>query len=147
MFTGKWFSQSISGHIKNYYNRIWGQGIGDHIGLQTCWRHILPWTGWTNEEAAYKFLCWTEDNCEPAEKWAKIIEALTTLDKNNTIRELRLDERLSAAAKVNKKEQFGWSPDKPPSLPNLILVRRNLLLSLCFHYKEFFNRYEIKWNL
>ena len=81
--------------------------------------------------AAYKYLCWTEDNYDPAEKWEKIIEALAALDKNNTIRELRLEERLSAAAKVNKKEQFGWSPDKPPSLPNLILVHKNLLLTVC----------------
>ena len=39
-------------------------------------------------EAAYKFLCWTEDNYGPVEKWEKIIEALETLEKNTTIKEL-----------------------------------------------------------
>ena len=48
-------------------------------------------------EAAYKLLRWTEDNCRPVEKWEKIIEALTTLEKINTILELGLQERLDTA--------------------------------------------------
>ena len=47
--------------------------------------------------AAYKFLCWTEDNYSPEEKWEKIIEALEALEKNMTIQNLRLEERLAAA--------------------------------------------------
>ena len=48
-------------------------------------------------DAAYRFLYWTEDKYLAEEKWEKIIEALTILEKNNTIRELHLEERLTAA--------------------------------------------------
>ena len=48
-------------------------------------------------DAAYKFLCWTEDNYGPVEKWEKIIEALKELEKNTTIKELNLEQRLAAA--------------------------------------------------
>ena len=48
-------------------------------------------------DAVYKFLCWTKDNYSPAERWEKIVEALTTLEKNNAILELGLQERLAAA--------------------------------------------------
>ena len=54
-------------------------------------------TNYDVRDVAYRFLCWAEDNCGPVEKWVKIIEALTQLEKNNTILELGLQERLAAA--------------------------------------------------
>ena len=48
-------------------------------------------------DAAYRFLSWTEDNCGPVEKWEKIVEAMKVLEKNTTVRELGLEERLTAA--------------------------------------------------
>ena len=50
--------------------------------------------------AAYRFLSWTEDNCGPVEKWEKIIEALRVLEKNTTIAELDLEERLATAKRI-----------------------------------------------
>ena len=47
--------------------------------------------------AAYRFLSWTEDNYGPVEKWEKIIETLRVLEKNTTIQELCLEERLEEA--------------------------------------------------
>ena len=47
-------------------------------------------------DAAYEFLCWTDEKYGSVEKWEKIIEALTTLGMNNTIIELGLQERLAA---------------------------------------------------
>ena len=53
-------------------------------------------------DAAYRFLCWAEDNCEPVEKWQRIIGALKTLGKNTIIIELGLANKLEAAKrKVN----------------------------------------------
>ena len=52
-------------------------------------------------EAAYKFLRWTKDNYGPVEMWEKIIEAMKKLEKNTTIQELGLQERLVAAERVN----------------------------------------------
>ena len=52
-------------------------------------------------EAAYEFLCWTKDNYASVEMWEKLIEAMKQLEKNNTIKELGLQERL-VAAKIAK---------------------------------------------
>ena len=52
-------------------------------------------TNFDVRDAAYKFLCWTEESYGPEEKWEKIIEALKTLEKNKTIKELGLEERLA----------------------------------------------------
>ena len=47
--------------------------------------------------AAYRFLCWAEENYSLVEKWQKIIEAMTTLEKNQAILEFGLVEKLEAA--------------------------------------------------
>ena len=60
-------------------------------------------------KAAYEFLCFADNNYTCVEKWGKIIEALTALGKNTTIKELRLEEQLTAA-KVNSLE----NPKKTP---------------------------------
>ena len=52
-------------------------------------------------KAAYKFLRWTKDIYEPVKMWEKIIEGMEELKKNNTIKELALQERL-VAAKIAK---------------------------------------------
>ena len=52
-------------------------------------------------DPAYKFLRWTKENYGPVEIWEKIIEAMKQLEKNNTIKELGLQERL-VAAKIAK---------------------------------------------
>ena len=54
-------------------------------------------TNYDVRDAAYRFLYWAEEKYSPPEKFEKIIEALTTLEKNNTIRELGLQEHLAAA--------------------------------------------------
>ena len=52
-------------------------------------------------EVAYKFLRWTKDNYGSVAMWEKIIEGMEELKKNNTIKELGLQERLAAAKGVN----------------------------------------------
>ena len=59
-------------------------------------------------DAAYKFLCWTKDNCGPVERWEKIIEALETIEKNNAIPELGLKERLAAARRVIRDQEWNF---------------------------------------
>ena len=46
------------------------------------------------EEAAYKFLSWAEDHCQPEQKWQKIIDALKAIEKDNISTKLRLRELL-----------------------------------------------------
>ena len=58
---------------------------------------LLTIANYDVRDAAYRFLSWTEDNCGPVEKWEKIVEAMKVLEKNTTVRELGLEERLTAA--------------------------------------------------
>ena len=48
-------------------------------------------------DAAYRFLYWADHKYPAEEKWQKIIEAQTILEKSNIIRELHLEDRLTAA--------------------------------------------------
>ena len=59
-------------------------------------------------EAAYKFLRWTKDNYTSVNMWEKIIEALATLEKNNIIKELGLQERLAAANRVKSIQKIKY---------------------------------------
>ena len=70
--------------------------LGIHLGIK---RHDVTYyvTNYDVRVAAYRFLCWAEDNYTSAEKWKKIVEALTTLEKNNTIKELSLEQELTTA--------------------------------------------------
>ena len=54
-------------------------------------------TNYDVRDAAYRFLYWADENYRPMERWEKIIEALEALQKNTTIGELDLEERLAAA--------------------------------------------------
>ena len=61
------------------------------------WNVTYYVTNYDVRDAAHRFLCWTEDNYSPVERWEKIIGALWALEKNTTIGELRLREKLAAA--------------------------------------------------
>ena len=70
--------------------------LGIILGIS---RHDVTYyvTNYDIRDVAFRFLCWAEDNCGPVEKWENIIEALTQLEKNNTILELGLQDRLVGA--------------------------------------------------
>ena len=80
-------------------SRIEATTLGIHLGIK---RHDVTYyvTNHDVRDAAFKFLYWAEDNYNAVEKWEKIIETLTTLEKNTTILNLGLVEKLEAA-KVN----------------------------------------------
>ena len=75
--------------------------LGIHLGIK---RHDVTYyvTNYDVRDAAYRFLCWTEENYTAVEKWEKIIEALKTLEKNTIIQKLRLEEKLVSANKASK---------------------------------------------
>ena len=68
--------------------------LGIHLGIK---QHDVTYyvTNYDIRDAAYRFLCWAEDNYTSAEKWEKIVEALTKLEKNNIIKELGLEQGLT----------------------------------------------------
>ena len=70
--------------------------LGIHLGIK---RHDVKYhvTNYDVRDAAYRFRCWAEDNYGPVENWEKIIQALKVLEKNRTIQELGLAERLEVA--------------------------------------------------
>ena len=70
--------------------------LGIHLGIN---RHDVMYYSTNHDvrDAAYKFLCWAEDNYGPVKKWQKIIEALTVIGKNTIIIELELENRLDTA--------------------------------------------------
>ena len=54
------------------------------------------------QDAAYDFLLWAEEKyADDAKMWKKLIEALEILEKNRTIKKLRLRELLTAAQEKN----------------------------------------------
>ena len=77
--------------------------LGIHLGINhdDVKYHV---TNYDVRDAAYRFLCWADENYGPVERWEKIIEALEALEKNTTIGELDLRERL-ANAKQEKPVQ------------------------------------------
>ena len=66
--------------------------LGIHLGIK---RHDVTYyvTNYDVRDAAYKFLCWAQDNYSPVQKWEKIIEVMITLEKHTAIIELRLAEK------------------------------------------------------
>ena len=81
---------------KKMTSRHEATALGIHLGINhdDVTYHV---TNYDVRDAAYTFLCWAGENYGPAEKWEKITEALKALDKNTTIRELGLKERLTDA--------------------------------------------------
>ena len=92
-------------HRHNLFTRNLNAKILKNQGLSALswwWKHgslifIISKFDSTSSCTAYKFLCWADENCGPVGKWEKITEALEALQKNTTIGEFDLEERLAAA--------------------------------------------------
>ena len=55
------------------------------------------------QDAAYDFLLWAEEKyADDAKMWKAILEALAILEKNRTIKNLCLEQRLAAAEERNQ---------------------------------------------
>ena len=67
-----------------------------------CQDHKINFFIENSKNVAYDLLIWTEEKyADDAKMWKTILEALATLEKNRTIKNLSLEQRLAVAQEKN----------------------------------------------